>query len=436
MYGENTRLLRAELTTLLRQHRIQQHVVVTGTRSVPETTTIEEREQLGQQIARSRQAVLVWCLQAVRAANPRMNLDGTSGRTRGPAEELKYRLTAAAEATTARLPPMDELATQQAFPIVESWRQIARAAAFGEHDFGAGISYGHLNEDQCMTVLKDAAEITRGLVGLDRRYEGIPGWKQLKDQDQLGRAAEVCATFAGYEEPDYSVDVLGWRPPAQVDRGPALPGLGGILQGEYNLLLHLKRFPEAHSMRLVLDSQRIVSHEVATRTRSTDPVLAEKWGSRTETYNTLIHETRNVRGLLGNGSPAAAQAAIVAARAKKLAADAASDSKPLRQLDRLFQRIDARLTEVIEHGSAERLYFLRVKLPRIVDQTEGLVQPVRTRYVPIDSPVQTDLLKIVRSQLRPPPEPPRAPKGACQSRLDFEAAITHRPEGRGPSLSM
>lgn len=30
----------------------------------------------------------------MRAANPRINLEGTSGRTRGPAEELRYRLKA------------------------------------------------------------------------------------------------------------------------------------------------------------------------------------------------------------------------------------------------------------------------------------------------------------------------------------------------------
>lgn len=86
--------------------------------------------------------------------------------------------------------------------------------------------------------------------------------------------------------------------------------------------------------------------------------------------------------------------------------------------------------------TSERLYFLRVKLPRIVDQAEGLIQPQRARYVPINSPVQTDLIDIVRTRLRPPPIQPRPPTGARQSRLDFEAAITHRPEERGPTLSL
>lgn len=436
MYGESGSHLRAELTTLLRQHRIQQRLGGKGIHTVPETTTVEEREELGQQIARYRNAVLAWCQQAVRAANPRINLEGTSGRTRGPAEELRYRLTAAVDASSAGLPPLDELATPQDFPMVESWRRAARAAALGEHDFEAGVGYGHLSQDQCMTVLKDAAEITRGLVGLDRRYEGIPGWAKLKNQGRLGRAAEVCATFAGYDEADYSVDLRGWRPPATLDPGPALPGLAGLLQGEYNLLIHLKEFPDAHSMRLVLDSQRVVSHETATRVRKTGTALADNLAARAETYKRLIDETRNVRGLLGNGGPAAAQAAIVAARAQKLARDGALDAKPLRHLDRLFNRIDARLTEVIEQGVSERLYFMRVKVPRVVDQAEGLVQPVRTRYVPINSPVQSDLINIVRTQLRPPPIPPRPPNGAGQSRAELEAAIVHRPERRdGPVIS-
>lgn len=431
MYGENSGMIRAELTVLLRQHRIQQRLGGKGIHTVPETTTVQEREELGRQIARYRHSVLVWCLQAARAANPRINLGGTSGRSRGLAEELRYRLAEAAKASPAGLAPSEELATPQDFPIVDTWRLAARAAALGEHDFGAGVGYGHLSEDQCMTVLKDVAEIARALVGLDRRYEGIPGWQKLKDQGRLGRAAEVCATFAGYDEPDYTVDFRGWRPPADLDPGPATPGIRGVLQGEYNLLVTLNHFPDAHNMRLVLDSQRIVSHEAARRVGAIAPLLTEKWEARTETFKTLIHETRNVRGLLGNGGPAAAQAAVVASRAQKLEPDADIDSRHVQQLDRLFNRIDARLADAIEYGAAERLYFLRVKLPRVDDQAVGVVRPVRTRYVPINSPVQTDLIRIVRARLRPPPGQPRAPKGAARSRGDFEEAITHRPTLRG-----
>ncbi|CAN5258572.1 hypothetical protein BH09ACT10_BH09ACT10_28430 [soil metagenome] len=222
-------------------------------------------------------------------------------------------------------------------------RLAARAAALGEHDFRAGVDYAQLGDDQCRTVVKDAAEIARALVALDRRYEGIPGWERLNGQNRLGQAAEVCAAAPGYDAPNYTVDLRGWRPPAKLTLDPVLPGVAGIVQGEYNLLASLKHFPNAHSMRMVLASQLIVSRETATRARDVDPEFAAKWQQRTETYTLLIHETRDVRGLLGNTGATAAQAATVAARAHSLAPVPATDNRPLRQLDRLFTRIDARL---------------------------------------------------------------------------------------------
>ena len=438
MYGENAGNLRTELTTLLRQHRIQQRLGGKGLHTVPETTTLEERDELGQQIARYRHGVLVWCLQAVRAANPRINLEGTGSQSRGLAQELHYRLSAAIEASSAGLPSLEELSTPQEFSMVESWRLAARAAALGEHDFGAGVGYGHLSADQRMTVLKDAAEITHGLVGLDRRYELIPGWEKLKDQGRLGRAAEVCATSCGNTEQDYSLDLRGWQPPEATNEGPPMPGISGIVQGEHNLLIHLNQFPDAHNLRLILDSQRIVSHEAATRIGTTLSALADKWNARAETFTALLHQTRNIRGLLGDGGPAAAQGALVTARAQRLTHVNPDHGTTLLQLDQLFNRVDNRLTEVIEHGISERLYFLRVKLPRVTNESVGLVQQQRVRYAPINSAIQSDLTGIVRTRLRPPPTQTRPPAGARQSRLGFEAAITHRPQGRGagPAVSL
>jgi len=436
MYGENTALLRTALTTLLRQHRIQQRLGGKGIHTVPETTTVVEREELGHQIARFRHTVLAWCLQAANATSPSTDLEDPSHQTRRPVEDLRYRLTVAIEASGSGPTSLDELTALQRFPIVETWRLAARAAALGEHDFGAGVDYAQLSDDQCRTVVKDAAEVTRALVALDRRYEGIPGWEKINGQSRLGQAAEACAAAPGYDEPNYTVDLRGWRPPAKLILDPVLPGLGGIVQCEYNLLVTLKHFPNAHSMRMVLESQLIVSREIATRARDVDPDLAKKWQQRAETYTLLIHETRDVRGLLGNGGAAAGQAAMVAARTQSLDLDHPIDRTPSRRLDRVFTRIDARLAEVIERGASQHLYLLRVKLPRLSDQSEGLIQPVRTRYTPIDARVQNTLIPIVRSRLRPQPEPPRAPEDAARSRSVFEAALNHRPGDSGPALSM
>jgi hypothetical protein len=435
MYGENGGLLRAELATLLRQHRIQQRLGGPGIHTVPESTTPEQRQALGEQISRYRHAVLVWCLQAVRAANPRINLEHSTGRSRGPAEQLRDRLTRAVDASTAGHPPLVELTTEQEFPMVESWRHAARAAALGEHDFDAGVGYGRLSDAQFMTVLKDAAEITRGLVALDRRYANIPGWKSLKDQGRLGRAAEVCAVFAGYDEPDYTVDLRGWRPPISTVEGPALPGIAGVLQAEHNVLVRLTQFPTAHNLRLVLDSQRVLSTEAALRVRNIAPDLADKWRTRAETYTALVRETRDLGGHVGAGGNAAAQGANALDRFRRLPG-ALGEPKLLRHLDRLFTGIDDRVSDIIEHGARERLYFLRVMLPRVVDQPEPLIKPVRERYVPINSPIQTLLLEVVRAQLRPNPIPATPPASAATSREQFHDAITHRPKQRRTDLSM
>ena len=435
MYGENSGHLRHALGVLAREHRIQQRLGGKGTHTVPETTTVEEREELGKQIRRYRQSVLTWCLQAVRAPNPRINLEGTTGRSRGPAEELRYRLTEALAASTADLARGDELVTEQPFATVESWRQAARAAVLGEHDFSAGVGYGRLSEQQCLTVLKDAADVVRGLVALDRRYEGVPGWEKLHKQGRLGRAAEACAAHTGYDEPDYTVDRLGWQPEPQRVDGPAMPGLAGVMQAQYTLLAHLDEFPDARSLRVVMDSQRVVAHEAAARIADVEPTLAAKWTTRTETYVQLVQETRDLGGLLGKGN-AAGQGAIAATRAQQLDREPPTDNKQLHQLDRLFTGIDERVCAAVEHGVKERLYFLRVPFPRVDNISPGMVKGPRHRYVPITSSVQTDLLGIVRHELRPAPIKPTAPEGAAQSRSDFEAALRHRPGDPGPSVAM
>ena len=75
MYGETSGMLRDALGALLRHHRIQQRIGGAGIHTVPVTTTVDERKMIGQQIARYRYAALVWCDQAMHAANPRIGLD-------------------------------------------------------------------------------------------------------------------------------------------------------------------------------------------------------------------------------------------------------------------------------------------------------------------------------------------------------------------------
>ncbi|WP_235737721.1 hypothetical protein [Nocardioides alcanivorans] len=92
MYGDNTAQLREALGTLMQ---------ITRNRSDVDDLPADAVELIGS----FRHSITVWCQQAVRASNPHAELGGTTPRTRGPAEELRYRLAAARSAYAAPSPP-------------------------------------------------------------------------------------------------------------------------------------------------------------------------------------------------------------------------------------------------------------------------------------------------------------------------------------------
>ena len=283
-------------------------------------------------------------------------------------------------------------------------------------------------------MLNDAADVTRALVVLDKRYSNVPGWQQIRERGRLRDAAEVCTNLAAHHEPDVSVDSRGWRPPSALIKGGPLPGIGGVLQAQHNTLVHLGKPPNALNLRRVLEGQRILSHEAARRAPEAAPELVEKWLKREQTYQALVDETRNVAGLVGDGGYAAGEAANAVGRIRHLHVNHITEPSPLHDLDKLFTRIDARVAYVIEEGVAENRYFVGVKVPRVVDTTDRLVSPLRQRYVPIKSPVQSDLLRIVRHDLRPA-EAHSAPSSQNRGRVELQESIEHRPQRRaGPSL--
>ena len=274
---------------------------------------------------------------------------------------------------------------------------------------------GRLDLNQRLTVVKDAAEIVRGLLVLDRRYSNIPGWEPLSGAARLQRAAEACAFI---EAADYSVDQRGWRPPARTIDGPARAGIAGVIQAEHNVLIHLNRFPNALNFRRLLDSQRELSSLLARRVASSEPELSAELGQRASTYAALHREARNLGGHVGDGSAAVAEAAHAISRLRKLPPDPQPSQRALRDTRTLFHRVDERIADLFEHGVHERLYFVRTKVPRIVDDDGQITHRVRERFMPIASPVQTDLVRLVRDQLRPPPARPvphRAPATAASS---------------------
>lgn len=422
MYGDNTAQLREALGTLMQ---------ITRNRSDVDDLPADAVELIGS----FRHSITVWCQQAVRASNPHAELGGTTPRTRGPAEELRYRLAAARSAYAAPLPTVDQLATPHPNHVVDLWRQAAKGAALGEHDFAAGLSYGHLTDAQAMTVLKDASEITRALTGLDRRYTAaIPDWEPIDEADLLGRAAVVCAAHAGYSEPDYAVDRSGWRPPVRLADGPTLPGLGGVLQAENNLLVRLSYQPDAYSLRLILDSQRIVSHHAANLAPAVSGHrdVAAMWAERAETYSLLVDQTRNLRGLVGHGV-AAAQGALAASRIRGIDPNTPVEARALRHLDALFTHIDRRIADTIAAGADDRSYLMRIGIPRVDLSAGGAVKQQRSRHIPLDVPPGAPVLATAKTRLTPKPDEPRVPVGSARSRASFTQSVeTGQRQGPQP----
>jgi hypothetical protein len=439
MYGENGNLLRTELSALLKQHRIQLRIGGPGTHTVPVTTTGEERTQIGEQVRRYRQSALVWCLQATIAVAPRaesrLSPRATNPFRLPPAQHggltsLHQALDHTVRASTAPLPGMAELTTQHGLPLVEGWRQVARVAALGEHDFDAGLGHGRLDDAQLHTLIGDVAATVRALVVLDQRYATIPGWERLHRADRLGWAALACALDASLDPHDYSIDMRGWRPKTKVITGPAKPGLLGVLQAEHNLTIRLQAFPSAMNLRLVVDSQRLLSGDLATRVAKIEPALGEAWRDREQTYTDLQRELRNIGGTVGVGGLAVAEGANAWNRLKALPPDAELDPRIVHAFTTLFTTLDARIADVVEEGLQRHAYAVRVKVPGILTTNGQVVARVQEPFVPPAEADHAAIVGLVRDRLRPPPEPATAPPGAARSRAALHTAIVHQPERR------
>ncbi len=432
-YGENAGTIRHELATLLRQHRIQQRLGGPGSHTIPVTTTAEERAEVGRLIQRYRMSILKWCENAVTSASPKLDLSSDSRRRlETPDIQLLRYLTKTIATSTATAASTGELTTAHTFALVESWRIAAKAAALGEHDFGGDLARGSLDVDQSLTVVKDAAEVVRALLVLDRRYANIPSWEPLRGSQMLERVAGTCA-FISAE--DYSVDSKGWRPPARTIGGPPRAGIAGVIQAEHNLLVHLRTFPNALNLKRIVDSQRLVSTLAANRFRADAPELAKAWTQRGRTYAKIQDRARNLGGLVGGGGDAAAQAANAVTRLRHLPDEAHVSERALHDLNSLFTTVDQQLSSIFERGVNERLYFARIRVPRIVENDGRVIHQVRDRFMPITTANQAELVQLIREDLRSRPRRLASADSAQASRAELSQAITHHSGIPGPRAS-
>jgi hypothetical protein len=428
MYGETGTAMRQEFAALLRQHRVQQRL----------GGPLEAREELGLVIRQYRQGVLIWCSQAMHATSPLLFSNqaptqpnpfravGTDGRTTTPAGELTRAIDHAIAKSSCSAASIELLTAATENPVVEHWREAARAASLAEHDTGGELS-AHMDVPRAQALVGDVAAIAQGLVVLDQRYRNTPGWEQLPQAARLGWAALAAAIDANLGQPDYTVDRLGWRPKTKVIHGPPRPGILGVLQAEHNLVVRMRAFPNAPNLRLVVDSQRLVSRHLVPFAARIDTRLADRREARAETYGRLQQHLRRIGGQVGQGGHAAAEGANAVTRLRALPADTVVEPRVLGGFQLLFERLDQRIADLIEDGIDRRAYLQRVALPRLVEGGD-LVAPVRERFVPLDRSSNPELVETIRGRLRPHPAPIESTPGP--TRADLHAALIHRPEGR------
>lgn len=421
MYGENTRVIREQLATLLRQHRIQHRIGGPGIPTLPVTTTPAERRLLGLQLGRYRHAVLVWALEAVRAVDPSPHVPLADRRDRSPATELQMRLDEWVRLSMRR-PTIEELNSPQRYPMLAAWQVAARAASLGEHDFGASISFSALSGHQVQTILKDAATITRALIVLNQRYANIPGWVQLGQAPRLKHAAERCIELAETRGTDLSVDLRGWRPRLTQIENPATSGLIGVFHAHHNLLVALNSIPDARDFRRIIESQLIVSQVFGDLTQEGSP-LRVNWRHREENYALLQRWARDLYGQAGHGAPAASWAFVAATRARQLAAKDLHNKLEVQQLDVLLRRVDDRIGRIIETSAHKQIYFERVPTGEMDVRSPNIVKERAAEYIPVRATVAAGLVEFARTKLRSPKHNDLSLTTSGHSRTKLDSAL-------------
>lgn len=426
MYGETGAEMRREFAALLRQHRVQQKL----------GGPTQAREDLGMLIRAYRQTVLVWLSQAMHAASPLAFSNmapaqpnpfrsvGTAGWHLTTAGELARAIDLATKHSRAGVASSKALATPHSNPVVESWRLAARAAALAEHDTSGQFAV-KMTASQAQALVGDVAALTQAIVVLDQRYRNTPGWQPLTQSARLGWASLAAALDVNLGQPDYSVDHLGWRPKTKIIPDPVRPGILGVLQAQHNLVIRMRSVPNATNLRLVADSQRLVSAHLAPFAAQIDERLTRRWTDRADTYSVIQQQLREIGGQLGRGGQAVAEGSNAVARLRCLPRDTIIEPRVLSGFQLLFDRLDHRIADVIDDGLERGAYFKRVTLPRLVDGGGQLVHPVRERFVPVTTATDLPVVRTVRERLRPREPLPHTTPGP--TRVELHSALIHRP---------
>ena len=430
MYGESGAALRRAMTDLLRMHRVQRR--------------FGPADQLAGQVLLARQYranVLAWCGNALQLAIP-MSFSNLPPRNPNPFEPTGHRSAArdlaralerARESSGVTPAALDQLTIRHENTLVEQWRQSARAAALAEGDLDQ-MGRHSITASQAAGVVSDVSAVSQALVVLDRRYHRVPGWEHLTQGASLGWAALAAALDVNLTVPDHSLDTAGWQPRVRPMRGRVPAGLLGVLQAEHNVLAGLDHVPHALHLRLVVDSQRVLSARLSPLARRTEPAQVRFWDERAGAYAEIQRQLRDIGGLRGGGERAATEGANVVARLKAIDPRTVIDPRTLAGFRMLAERIDDRIAAVVVEGFERGDFVERVTLPRLDASSGNLVHPVRARYRPVLDAERLPLVRTVRQRLSD--RQSVFPSGPDASRVELHAELAHRGRGAGSTSAL
>lgn len=387
-YGEVAADLRTSMTWLMSRRRTLHLIGSTPAEQAASTTAI----------MRYRTAVLDYCHQAITLATPSVDLTGSTRHTRTPVEELRHHL-AAVVGRVPRGPALTDLLVVPAgVEYVARWQQAARAAVVGERELSVVASWAHAPAEQNAAVVKDAADLVRAVVVLEGRMTNFPGWTSLGRDVLLARAAD--AVSAGLRR-DPRIDAVGWQPRPGRIHGPLLPGLGGAVQTQHNLVVELDRFPSFQNLRRILIFQHGLSVETARLASPVEVQWATVFRERADTYADLVREARQVNGLIGDGGRAAVDSITGHGHLLRTRAIGGELGEVLAELHRVSLRVDLRIARAIEHGLERGLYLVAVDTDRFSRSPDGGVYHLERQWVPAVPGTATPMAGAVK-RLSPP----------------------------------
>jgi hypothetical protein len=294
-----------------------------------------------------------------------------------------------------------------------------------------------MSREQQAVLLKDAADLARGLVVLDIRYRNVPGWQFLEQQGRLMTAATAVSEGLDTEGLDTSIDGRGWRPTPGMIQGPALPGLAGVLQAQHNVAVDLSHFPSALRVRHVLVAQAEMSNQSARLAQSSGPRTGATFEERAMLYRELVVASRSVGGQLGAGRAAALESANAARRIAAGPMPGENVDQALGKLAHPSHRVDVKVATAIEHGFREKLYYVAIKLPTMGSPGPDGISRAAQKYIPLNMRRQCELLDLAHERLRPPPAAVQAHSDERRSsRSAFAATIASERAARPSRLTL